>query len=79
MALVKSGDTVKVHCPGKLNDGTIFDTSVDRGPLEFTLRHGRIIPGFEQALIGSAVIDQEISHNISKESKIQNEIYAYCI
>ncbi len=74
MALIKSSDTVKVHYAGKLNDGTIFDTSADREPLEFTLGHGRIIPGFEQALIGLAVIDQGISHNISKESNIQNEI-----
>ena len=52
MALVKSSDTVKVHYAGKLNDGTIFDTSADREPLEFTLGDGQIIPGFEQALIG---------------------------
>jgi FKBP-type peptidyl-prolyl cis-trans isomerase len=74
MALVKSRDTVKVHYTGKLNDGTIFDTSVDREPLESTFVDGRIIPLFEQALIGSAVIDKRINRNIAEESNIQSEI-----
>ena len=52
MAKIKAGDTVKVHYTGKLDDGTVFDSSHDRDPLEFTIGDGRIIPGFEEALTG---------------------------
>jgi peptidylprolyl isomerase len=52
MSQAKHGDTVKVHYTGKLDDGTVFDTSVDREPLEFTIGAGGIIPGFEQAVVG---------------------------
>jgi len=48
----KSGDTVKVRYTGRLADDTIFDTSVGREPLEFTVGSGRLIPRFEQAVIG---------------------------
>jgi len=53
----KIGDTVKVHYTGRLQDGTIFDTSVGSEPLEFTLGQGQgqVIPGFEQAVIGMQV------------------------
>ncbi|MCC5828029.1 MAG: peptidylprolyl isomerase [Phycisphaeraceae bacterium] len=50
----KTGDTVKVHYTGKLTDGTVFDSSIDREPLEFTLGAGQIIPGFEKAVEGLA-------------------------
>ncbi|MFO0793058.1 MAG: peptidylprolyl isomerase [Candidatus Brocadiaceae bacterium] len=52
MAQAKHGDIVKVHYTGKLDDGTIFDSSQDREPLEFTIGGGEIIPGFEHAVIG---------------------------
>ena len=52
MVQAKTGDTVKVHYTGKLDDGTIFDTSADREPLEFTIGKGQLIPDFEQAVIG---------------------------
>jgi peptidylprolyl isomerase len=52
MVQAKSGDTVKIHYTGKLNDGTVFDSSVNREPLEFTLARGQVIPGFEQAVLG---------------------------
>jgi peptidylprolyl isomerase len=52
MAPVKQGDTVQVNYTGKLSDGTIFDTSVDRHPLQFTLGKGALIAGFEKAVIG---------------------------
>jgi len=52
MAEAKNGDTVKVHYTGKLDDDTVFDTSADREPLEFTIGDGRLIPDFEQAVIG---------------------------
>lgn len=52
MAQAKHGDTVKVHYTGKLEDGTVFDTSIDRDPLQFTIGEGQVIPGFEQAVLG---------------------------
>lgn len=52
MSKVKDGDTVKVHYTGTLNDGSVFDTSEEREPLEFTLGEGQLIPGFEKAVTG---------------------------
>lgn len=59
MTQVKSGDTIKVHYTGKLQDGTIFDSSSDREPLEFTIGNKQIIPGFEDAVVGMAVGDSK--------------------
>jgi len=53
--LAENGDTVKVHYTGRLQDGTVFDTSAGSEPLEFTLGEGQIIPGFEQAVMGMQV------------------------
>ena len=55
LAVAKDGNTVKVHYTGKLDDGTIFDTSVEREPLEFTIGAGQMIPGFEGAVRGMQV------------------------
>lgn len=55
MAQIKQGDTVRVHYTGKLNDGTVFDSSVGGDPLEFTVGSGQLIPGFEKAVAGLAV------------------------
>lgn len=52
MSQVKNGDTVKVHYTGTLADGTVFDSSLEREPLEFTLGEGQIIPGFEKTVLG---------------------------
>jgi peptidylprolyl isomerase len=52
MAQAQAGDLVKVHYTGRLADGTIFDTSMEREPLEFTLGSGELIPGFEQVVLG---------------------------
>jgi len=51
----KSGDTVKVHYTGTLEDGTQFDSSRGREPLQFTLGEHRIISGFETAVQGMSV------------------------
>lgn len=52
MALAKNGDTVSVHYTGTLQDGSVFDSSVDKEPLKFILGEEKLIPGFEQAVIG---------------------------
>ena len=52
MAQAKPGDTVKVHYNGSLEDGTIFDSSLGKEPLTFTLGQGMVIPGFENAVLG---------------------------
>ncbi len=52
MAKAKSGDTVKVYYTGKLEDGTLFDSSSDGNPLVFEIGAGRVIAGFEQAVTG---------------------------
>jgi peptidylprolyl isomerase len=52
MTPAKHGDTVKVHYRGKLHDGSVFDTSYDREPLQFIIGGGQIIPAFEEAVVG---------------------------
>jgi len=52
LSKVKDGNTVKVHYTGTLKDGSVFDTSAEREPLEFKLGEGQLIPGFEKAVIG---------------------------
>ena len=49
---IKDGDTLRVHYTGTLADGTVFDSSRERDPLEFTLGRGMLIPGFEAAVLG---------------------------
>ena len=54
MSKAKNGDVVKVHYTGKLEDGTVFDSSSGRDPLEFTLGQGEVLTGFEEAVVGMA-------------------------
>ncbi len=56
---VTNNDTVQVHYTGKLTNGQIFDSSVDKQPLEFQLGQGQIIPGFEQGLLDMTVNDKK--------------------
>jgi len=58
MANAKPGDTVHVHYTGRLDDGTVFDSSEGKPPLEFVLGTGHVIPGFEQAVEGLEVGEQ---------------------
>lgn len=52
MAAATDGNTVKVHYTGTLTDGTVFDSSRERDPLEFTLGEKRVLPAFESAVDG---------------------------
>lgn len=51
MQKVKNGDTVRVHYHGTLTDGSTFDSSEGREPLEFTVGEGQVIKGFDDALL----------------------------
>ena len=59
MAQAKQGDTVKVNYTGKLQDGTIFDSSIGRHPMQFTVGKGQLIAGFEKAVLGMAAGDKK--------------------
>lgn len=59
MQQVKKGDTVSVHYHGKLNDGSTFDSSEGRAPLEFTAGSGQVIKGFDDAVIDMQVGDKK--------------------
>ncbi|NIQ37184.1 MAG: peptidylprolyl isomerase [Proteobacteria bacterium] len=52
MDITKPGDRVQIHYTGRLEDGTIFDRSHDRAPLEFTAGGDEVIPGVSQAVLG---------------------------
>jgi len=65
---VKKGDKVKVEYVGKLEDGTVFDSSeIQKAPLEFVVGEGQLIKGFEQAIIGMKIGDE-------KEIKIHSSL-----
>ena len=51
----KDGDHVAVHYTGRLEDGTVFDSSRGGAPIEFELGSGTVIPGFDNAVRGMAV------------------------
>ena len=59
MSQAKSGDTVRIHYTGTLDDGTEFDSSSGREPLEFALGGEQVIPGFDSAVDGMAVGDSK--------------------
>lgn len=59
MQQVQSGDTVKVHYHGRLTDGTTFDSSEGRDPLEFQVGSGMVIAGFDNGVVGMLVGDKK--------------------
>lgn len=59
MGQARRGDTVKVHYKGSFEDGTVFDSSDGRDPLEFTIGQGQVIPGFEDAVVGMSPGEQK--------------------
>ncbi len=59
MSMAENGNKVKVHYTGKLTDGTVFDSSVEREPFEFTIGQGQVIPGFENGVVGMKVSEKK--------------------
>ena len=73
MQQVKSGDTVKVHYSGRLNDGTTFDSSEGRDPLEFKVGNGDVIKGFDEGVTGMSVGDKKTVHIPANEAYGQKD------
>lgn len=78
MSKVKENDTVKVHYTGKLTNGQVFDSSLEREPMEVALGQGQLIPGFEKGLVDMAVnekktitIDKEEAYGEVNEALFQ--------
>jgi len=72
-----TGDKVRVHYTGRLDDGTVFDSSNGREPIEFTLGTQAVIPGFESAVIGlevgekrTVVIGPEDAYGVRRDDRI---------
>lgn len=59
MTQAKDGNTVKIHYTGRLQDGSVFDSSSGREPLQFKIGGGQVIPGFEEAVVGMSVGDKK--------------------
>ena len=59
MQQVKNGDKVRVHYHGKLQDGSTFDSSEGRAPLEFQVGSGQVIKGFDDALVDMKAGDKK--------------------
>lgn len=60
--MVKSGDKVAIHYKGTLNDGTLFDSSEGREPLEFEVGSGMVIKGFDEGVQGMQVGEKKSIH-----------------
>ena len=59
MKKAEKGDKVKVHYKGTLEDGTVFDSSENRDPLEFTIGSGQLIPGFDKGVTGMEINEKK--------------------
>lgn len=59
MNKAKVSDTVKVHYTGRLTNGEIFDSSVEREPLQFTIGTGQLIAGFDEGVVGMELMEKK--------------------
>lgn len=77
MSQVKDNDTVQVHYTGKLENGQVFDSSVEREPLEITLGQGALIPGFEKGLLDMKVNEKKTISIPKQEAygEVQKELF----
>ena len=62
MTTAQTGNRVRVHYTGRLDDGEVFDSSEGGTPLAFTIGNGQVIPGFEKGVIGMAAGDTRTVH-----------------
>ncbi|UYV39517.1 peptidylprolyl isomerase [Rhodobacteraceae bacterium D3-12] len=68
MAEIKQGDTVRIHYTGTLADGSVFDSSEGRDPLEFTYGEGQVIPGLEKGMEGMTQGDKRVIVAVADEA-----------
>ena len=68
MAQAKAGDKISVHYTGKLTDGTLFDSSTGREPLEFEIGSGMVIKGFDEGVAGMSVGEKKTVHIPASEA-----------
>jgi FKBP-type peptidyl-prolyl cis-trans isomerase 2 len=59
MSIAKVGDQVAVHYTGKHSDGSIFDSSEGKTPLEFQIGSGMVIKGFDDGVTGMSIGDKK--------------------
>jgi FKBP-type peptidyl-prolyl cis-trans isomerase 2 len=55
MLSAQPGDTVKIDFVGMLDDATVFEKTVDRYPLQFTIGSNEVIPGLEREVVGMSL------------------------
>ncbi len=65
---IQEGSNVKLHYTGTLNDGTVFDSSEGKDPLEFTVGEGQVIPGFEKELMGMKAGDKKTLNILTEDA-----------
>ena len=68
MGIAKKGDTVRVHYTGRLEDGTVFDTSEDGASMEFKVGEGELLKAFEQGVVGMSVGETKTIHIPAEEA-----------
>lgn len=68
MSKAQANDTVKVHYTGKLTSGEVFDSSLNRDPLQFTVGEGQMIKGFDEAVNGMEINEKKTVTIISDEA-----------
>lgn len=77
MFQVKEGDTIRIEYTGRLEDGTVFDSSGGDSPLEFTVGEGEVVQGLEQGVIGmkpgevkSIIVPMELGYGPRNEQRV---------
>lgn len=73
MSDVKSGDKVRIHYTGTLADGTVFDSSAGRDPLEFTVGAGQVIVGMDKEMVGMTVGEKKTITAVADEAYGQRQ------
>lgn len=77
MALVKVGDTIRIHYVGKLEDGSVFDSTEGGASLELKIGNGEFLAGLEEGVIGMGIgekktirIPAEKAYGLHKEDRV---------